>query len=424
VPAGNPRGRALMAVATTGLAWGMLTLTGPAGAQLAAASVRCTAPALSGFTAPALAYVGGKLAVTVTLSCAPSSPVGVSLTSNNSDLPVPGKVTVGSGQTSATADLTAKADPAGQYQATVTARYRGKSLPQTVTVDPGLSSLQLPACSYMPDCVDPFVTFTGPAPAGGLTVHFASNNPAVTVPASATFQAGALGGGIVANVSTVTTNTPVTISASLGGLTLRATKVLLPPFGAGDRITLRPESGQGLHIYGQEFDLDYLALLSNPAPADGVTVTFSSPSPSLELQNTTGSVTPGFTDAYTEVNTANVTQAVHTTIVATADGVTKSLPVVIEPGLDSFTGLPAAIEGGRGFTAAIHLAGPVDTRTTVVLQSTDGVLSVPELVHIAAGHSSVRFKATTVPVTSNTTASIVAMLGNSTLQSGNITVTP
>lgn len=119
-----------------------------------------------------------------------------------------------------------------------------------------------------------------------------------------------------------------------------------------------------------------------------------------------------------------MTQPVHTTITATADGITQTLPVVIEPGLASFSGLPARIKGGRSFTATINLAGPVDTRTTVALQSTDGVLGVPLLVHIPAGHSSVSFRATTVPVTTTTGVSIIASLGSSTLQSGTVNVKP
>lgn len=121
----------------------MLSLTSQAGTQTAAASTTCTSPVLSGFKVPALVYVGSKLAVTIKLSCAPSSP----------------------------------------------------------------------------------------------------------------------GGGITTTVGEVTTNTPVTISATLGGLTLQATTVLLPPFGPGDQITVQPESGQGRHIYGQEFDLEYLAAI-------------------------------------------------------------------------------------------------------------------------------------------------------------------
>jgi hypothetical protein len=419
---GNRRHRVLMTMAVAGLAWGTLSL-GQAGVP-AAASAACTVPSLTGFTGPALVNVGASLTVTVTLSCAPPAPASVSLNSDNSDLPVPATVTVPAGQTTADVSLTPLADAAGQYQATLTAQLGTMALTQTITVDPGLASLQLPDCGDMPNCVDPTVLFTGPAPAGGLTVQFASSSPAVVVPASQNIQAGALGGDIITTVNPVTTKTPVTISATLGGTTLQATKVLLPPFGAGDHITLQPESGQTRHIYGQEFDLEYQALLSNPAGTDGVTVTYSTPSASLELQNTTDVIPPGFTDSFTNVNTANVTAPVHTRLVVTADGVRKSLRVVIEPGLASFTGLPKAIEGGRRFTVTITLAGPVDTRTTVSLQSSQGVLNVPALVHIPAGHSSATVTATTVPVTSRTPVFIIAMLGSTNIQSANITLTP
>ena len=422
----NRRGRTLVAVAAaTSLIWGSLSLTSQASAQLAGPSATCPAPVLTGFKVPALTYVGAKLAVTVSLSCPAASPVQVALTSNNSNLPVPATVTVGSGHQSATADLTATAtEDEGQYQATLTAQYGTKSLPRTITVNPGLASAALPPCSDEPNCVFPDVLFTGPAPSGGLTVQFSSNNPVVTVPASSTFQAGSLGGDINGTVGTVTAKTRVTISATLGGVTLRASKVLLPPFQAGDHIHLSFESGVGSHIYGQEFNLEYQALLSNPASDSGVTVTFSSPSPSIELQSTSDYIPGSFTNAYTDVNTAAVTQPVHTTIVASADGVTTSLPVVIEPGLDSFTGVPALLKGGRSFTAKVNLAGPVNTRTAVALEPTAGVMSTPIVVYVAPGHSSVSFKVTTVPVTSRTQVNILGTLGTTEIGSSTVTLIP
>jgi hypothetical protein len=119
-----------------------------------------------------------------------------------------------------------------------------------------------------------------------------------------------------------------------------------------------------------------------------------------------------------------VTSAVHTTLVATVDGVSASLPVTIEPGLASFTDVPATVTGGQSFTATVNLAGPVDTATTVSLQSTVGILSVPVTVTIPAGESSASFQATTVAVTSDTTVNIYAALGSTNLPSAAITVTP
>lgn len=270
--------------------------------------------------------------------------------------------------------------------------------------------------------VAPDVSFTGTIPAGGYTVHFSSGNPVIKLPATATFQAGSVGGGILGTAQEVSKNTKVTLTATFGGVTLHTTVLLIPPFGPGDSITLASEQGTG-PIYGQEFDLEYIAELSNPAGPDGLTVTFSSGDPSLELGSTSDDVTPGFAQAFVNIDTANVTSPVHTELTATADGVTAKLPITIEPGLASIT-LPATVTGGDSFTGTVSLAGPVDTPTVIDLQSTAGIVTVPGLVTIPTGQSSVNFTATTVPVDTDSDVSIVAMLGSATLQSGNITVTP
>jgi hypothetical protein len=385
----------------------------------------CRTPELTGFSLPGLVYVGDRPTAVLRLSCAPAAPIRLSLTSSNSDLPVPAKVIAGRYYNTVTVDLAPKADQAGQYTARLTARLGSRSLTRGITVDPGLALFQIPPEGGVPDAVDLNILFTGGLPAGGLTVKLASDSPAVSVPASYAFtQQGSLGGGVAGvTVQPVTRNTPVRISVTLGSRTLSATITLLPPFDSSDSASLTPESGAG-PIYGQEFDLEYLVTLSNPAPDSGEMVTFSSPSSSVELQSTSDFITGGFTDGFVDVNTANVTGAVHTEIDATVDGVSASLAVVIEPGLASFTGLPATITGGDSFTATINLAGPVDTATTVALQPTAGILTVPGTVVIQPGHSSANFLASTVPVTADTGVQIVAMLGNNPLESDAVTVTP
>ena len=241
---------------------------------------------------------------------------------------------------------------------------------KTITVDPGLASITIPACRE-PNCVSLDVLFTGNIPAGGYTIQLASNNAAITVPSSYSIQAGSAGVVFPVTVNPVTVNTTVTLSVTFEGQTLTASTVLLPPWNTSDSLTLPAE--QAGPAYGGEFDLEYLALLSNPAPASGETVTFSSPSASLELQNTTWPIPAGDDDAYVDVNTADVTSAVHTTLVATVDGVSASLPVTVT---------------------------------------------------IPAGQSSASFQATTVAVTSDTTVNIYAYLGSTSLPSAAITVTP
>ncbi len=62
------------------------------------------------------------------------------------------------------------------------------------------------------------VTLNAAAVTGGFTVSLASNNPAVTVPASVTVAAGATSASFAATVSAVSTTQTVTLTASAGGV--------------------------------------------------------------------------------------------------------------------------------------------------------------------------------------------------------------
>jgi hypothetical protein len=387
----------------------------------------CRAPSLTSIKAPTLSYALETPLITIGLTCAPTAPIRLRLTSSNSYLRVPATVTVGRYYDYAAVPAKAGADQEGQYTGTVTVRYGRSSLSKAITVDPGLAQILISPTSGEPDAVSLNVLLTGGAPTGGLTFKLKSSSPAVTVPATYTItQPGALGvGGIPGvTVQTVSRNTPVTISATLGSRTVSASTTLLPPFDSGDSAALVPESQQGSIIYGDEYSLEYQLTLSNPAPADGLTVTYSSPSASLELQQTSGFIPAGSDDDIIDVNTAAVTSPLHTELAASVDGVTATLPITIEPGLVSITGVPATITSGDSFTATVTLAGSVDTATTVALQSLDGVLSVPGEVVIPSGSSSVTFTASTVTVTSDTSVSIEAMLGSTTVYSDSVTVTP
>src|SRR5262249_4129583 len=145
--------------------------------------------------------------------------------------------------------------------------------------------------------------------------------------------------------------------------------------------------------------------------------------PSIELQSTSTSITGGFDDGYLNINTANITSPVHAKLEATVAGITATLPVTIEPGLASVT-VPATVAGGDNFTGTVRVAGPGGTPTTVALQSTWGIVTVPGLVTIPAGKSSVSFTANTVQVTANSDVTIYASLGTTNFPSNTVTVTP
>jgi hypothetical protein len=382
----------------------------------------CRTPTLAAVTMPPLVYVGDRPSATIRLSCVPAKAVRVSLASNNTLLPVPKTVTVGGYYSTTAVVLAPRADDIGQYRPKVTAHLGRVARSVTITVDPGLALVQIPPDSD-PDFVSLNILFTGVLPAGGETVKLSSSSPAVTVPSSYTFtQAGSVGGSVLGvTVQAVSANTLVTLSVTLGSVTRRASITLLPAFDSSDSATLAAEGGPG-PIYGQEFNLEYILTLSNPAPTDGLAVTFSSPSPAVEIQDTVD-VAGGSVSGYADINTANVTSPVHTELDATVDGVTATLPITIEPGLSTLT-VPASVTGGDSFTATLSLAGPVDTDTTVAVQALDGTVTVPGLVTIPKGQSSVSFTAMTGTVQSPDSVGLEAMLGNSTLYSQNVTINP
>jgi hypothetical protein len=385
----------------------------------------CANPSLQQVSLPALAYVGNHPEVVVRLSCAAAAPIRISLKSSDGFLPVPAAVTVGKYYASASVPLTPRADEEGQFKATVTAT-RGKTvIGKTITIDPGLSNVAIDPVIGYPNQIELTVLTTGMVPAGGLTVKLSSNNPAVTVPATFVVPAPSVGSmvsGVVVNP--VSKNTKVTISATLAGMTESASYVLVPPWTNRDSLTIGPENAGPL--YGLENYVGYYLSLSNPAPAGGLTADVSLGTSALQFFVPPPiTFAPGQQSEYFEVDVSNLTAPVHTTMTVTVDGVTAKTPVTIEPGLASFT-LPATLSTGTtgaAGTGTITLAGPVDTATRVDLQSTWGILTVPLSVTVPAGKSSATFPIRVVPVTSDSPVSIVASLGTSTLQSGNIDVT-
>jgi hypothetical protein len=105
--------------------------------------------------------------------------------------------------------------------------------------------------------------------------------------------------------------------------------------------------------------------------------------------------------------------------------VTGTLPVVLEPGLDTFEDVSTVTSGGEPtYSALIVLAAPVDVRTVVQLQSSDGAVQVPSSVVVAAGTNFGTFPVTTASVSSITYVNLTATLGTASVESPTITVYP
>ena len=176
-------------------------------------------PVLSALTCVSGSMTGaGSDSCTATLNAAaPSGGFAVSLASNNTAVVVPASVSVAAGAT--TASFTATVSSVSTAQ-TVTLTANANSVAETFALQLGTSVPVLNALT----CVSGSMTGAGTdsctatlnaaAPSGGFAVSLASNNTAVTVPASVTAAAGSTTASFTATVSSVSTAQTVTLTAN------------------------------------------------------------------------------------------------------------------------------------------------------------------------------------------------------------------
>ena len=187
-------------------------------------------PALNGLSCTFGSMTGGGSdGCAVTLSAAaPEGGFVVNLASNNAAVVLPVSVTVAAGSTSAsftaavssvssvqTATLTAGA---GNVAETFFLQLNASTGGQGSTGIPALSSLNCTIASMTGAGTDGCtVTLNAAAPNGGFVVNLASNNPAVSLPASVTVAAGSANASFAATVSPVSSALTATLTASAGG---------------------------------------------------------------------------------------------------------------------------------------------------------------------------------------------------------------
>jgi ASPM-SPD-2-Hydin domain-containing protein len=187
-------------------------------------------PALNGLSCTFGSMTGeGSDGCAVTLSAAaPGDGFVVNLSSNNAAVVLPASVTVAAGSTSAsftatvssvssvqTATLTAGADSVAE---TFFLQLNASTLGQGSTEIPVLSGLNCTIGSMTgagtSGCT---VTLNAAAPSAGYVVDLASNNPAVTLPATVVVAAGSTTASFTATVSPVSSAQTAMLTASAGG---------------------------------------------------------------------------------------------------------------------------------------------------------------------------------------------------------------
>jgi BNR repeat-like domain len=182
---------------------------------------------------PSTVTGGSSSMGTVTLS-APAPPGGAVISLSSSDptvASVPDSVTVSEGTTSASFTVSTSA-VGSSTSVTISGSYNGTTQSASLTVTPPtLTSLTLSPSSVLGGPLGfstGTVTFSAPAPAGGVQVMLSSSDPsAASVPSSVTVPAGATGATFTVSTSIVIVFSSVTISGSYNSTTQSASLAVL-----------------------------------------------------------------------------------------------------------------------------------------------------------------------------------------------------
>ena len=324
----NPNQTAMLTVqfapSTAGVATGQLTLTSNSstGPSTVVGLSGTGLPVLSALSCTSGSITGaGTDSCTVTLNAAAaSSGFTVSLASNNSAVTVPASVTIAAGATSA--GFTATVAAVSNAQA-VTLTASANSVTQTfglqlAAVVPTLSTLSCSSGSLTGAGTDSCtVTLNIAAPSGGFAVSLASNNSAVTIPASVTVAANATSASFTATVTAVSTAQAATLTATANSVTL--TFGLQLNIGVPTLTALSCSSGS---LTGAGTD-SCTVTLNIAAPSGGFAVSPASNNSAVtvpaSLTVAANATSASFTATVTAVSTA---QAV--TLTASANSVTQT----------------------------------------------------------------------------------------------------
>jgi hypothetical protein len=427
VTAGHASGSATVTTATTKTArqgWIVGTLGKVSHERLltvTATPATCATPSLTVMlvSGGGISYVGEHPVVWIAVSCAVGAAVHVSMKSTSAYLPVPATATISKYYDSVSVPLTPKAYAPGQYQATISVHYGGKTLSSPVTIYPGLSAVWATSSNNGYDSVDLAIKLTGKGPLG-LRI----GSPNQMLPLNFTVPAGAAVGHLIAKLGDVSAPRTVTLSATLHDRTLSTTVTIQPAvFGSRGSILL-DDGTTTLSVSGGDSE-SVRVELSVPAPAGGVVVTLTAGDPALRVDSPV-TIDAGDRWAFPSLDVGNVTEPVHTTLTAAADGVTAIRQVTVEPGVVSITGVPKTLAGGDGFTATANLAGPPDEDVSFPVYVIGTLVLSPSVTYVTipAGQTSAGFAMTSVPVTSKTYVYLEATTGWHSVVSSGVDVLP
>lgn len=269
-----------------------------------------------------------------------------------------------------------------------------ESIKETVLVGATVSVTLAPTSVYASKSATATIKLSVAAPAGGVTILLASDNPAVSIAPSVKLNAGATSINVPVQTVAVSADTSVVITASIGGTEAYGTLTVLVPFPK--TLTIAPNV-----ITGGNSAVGTITLQSN-APVGGQVVTLTSMHPDVTVPPAV-TVPAGALTATFDVITKTASRDYSAAIYAEADGAGIGTTVLVKRVVPkSVTFAPSTVIGGNAAvgTVTLNVAAPVGG-AVVQLKSTSSIVAVPAFVTVAEGQTTATFDIAT-SVTSRT----------------------
>lgn len=307
-----------------------VTLTASLNGSSASVTFTANPPALKSLTLSPSTITGGAQPTLIVMlnGQAPAGGLTVNLSSDSPAANPPTTATVAAGDVSVSVNIPTSAVTTNTL-VTLSATQGGKTLQAQVTLTPAQppDSLTLSQTTVTgTTSVNGTVRLASPATTD-TTIQLSSSDAAVTVPNGVLIPQGAIAGGFFVNVSSVTTQTVVTISATGAGVTKTAT-LTLNPVGGGGGATLASLTLSPTSIRGGQATTGTVAL-SAAAPAGGAVITLSSGNTSLATVPASVTIPAGATSATFTVSTKSVNSDATVTISGSYGGGSQSATLTV-----------------------------------------------------------------------------------------------
>ena len=255
------------------------------------------------------------------------------------------------------------------------------------------------------------------APSGGTVISLSSSDPnAAPVPATVTMPGNTAWMQFQMTAGQVTTQTPVTITATLNSGSASAQLTVMPP--TLKSLSISPTTFNG------GIQVQAIAMLNGIAPANGAAINFSSSSPDV-LVPAVETVAAGSPSVVFQIPTNSVTASTTATITATYNGQSVQTQITLTPqGQPASLSLsPTSVTGTAGSFGTVTVASAATTDQIFSLSSNNPAVTLPSTVLIPAGSLHGGFTINTSQVSTQTLVTI-SVSGGGVTRSATLTLNP